>query len=204
MENLRGLSQTQTTLQGVVDTVLGQGLGRYKSPLESHQGELTDPAELPYARELRGLLSWAESSNAHVLITRADGLEFPIREMIRRSFPGYASTISVRIRKSTVSPSSWFSTAKSLFRRNMSIYHLDQPGCLKTTRKSLKPCNTERVAAVRRLFDEYVCFDTETTGKDTDYCEVVEARRRQGATGTDRQYLPQLDPYRATGVSSSL
>jgi len=174
VENLRSLSVNQHTLQGVVDTILAQGLGRYESPLEKRQEDLEDPIRLSGPRELGQLLLKVELARTKVLITPANGLEIPVKEMIRQTLP------HVRLEYfrpgSETNPGDLIidlAAGEAELSPRMHVFQPVEPNRLKTTQifKALQCAESFRC---ERIFDEYVCFDTETTGKDTAFCEIVE------------------------------
>lgn len=173
VENLRSLGQNQETLQGVVDTILSQGLGRYESSLEKQHDQLSDPMKLDEAAEIGRLLIETESAGKTVFITPSHGLEIPVTQMIRQVLPqlrlGYyqpdvagPGDLIIDLTGSRVG----FPPATKVFR-------LLENERLKTTLifKALQCVESLRSG---RVFEEYICFDTETTGKDTEYCDIIE------------------------------
>ena len=173
VENLRSLGQNQDSLQGVVDTILAQGLGRYESSLEKRHDQLCDPMMLAEVSELARLLLETESAGKSVFITSCQGLEIPIRQMISRVLP--------RMRLDHYDPGVArdgdliidLTGGQVGLPLGVSVFRLFENERLRTTRvfKALQCVESLRSG---RVFEEYICFDTETTGKDTEYCDIIE------------------------------
>jgi Exonuclease/UvrD-like helicase C-terminal domain len=173
VENLRSLSQNQNTLQGVVDTILGQGLGRYESSLEKRHDQLSDPMMLAEASKLGRLLLEAESAGLTVFIMPSLGLEIPVREMIRQTLPhirlDYYRPGAAKLGDLVID----LTGTQVGFPPNVQVFRPSDPERLKITQvfKALQCVESLRSG---RFFEEYICFDTETTGKDTEYCDIIE------------------------------
>jgi DNA polymerase III epsilon subunit family exonuclease len=159
VENLKGLVRAQGSLHSAVDAVLAQGVGRYEGPLERCHEQLEDPELLPPARDLGGRLLQAAGRGGRVLLAPAGGLEIPVKAMIQRTLPGTA----VQYLDPKTPPG-----ADDL------VLPLDGDGPGLRVTGVFKALQFVESRHYQKIFSEYVAFDTETTGKDTDRCEVIE------------------------------
>jgi DNA polymerase III epsilon subunit family exonuclease len=182
LENLTGLRASCQTLGELVRGVLSLGIGRYPNPLEKRFEKLSDPQDLPLARELSDAIAETISADGRVLVSAAQGLEVVAALMLRKALPrveiGYA-------RDETPRPADLvIDLAGTSPARSVSLVNAD--GLRVTT--LFKALQLVEARNDRKLLDEYVVFDTETTGKEVDACEVVElaAARVRGGKVVDR------------------
>ncbi|MCC6417488.1 MAG: UvrD-helicase domain-containing protein [Gemmataceae bacterium] len=168
VETLKGLRRgaSQQNLRDLVNAILDQGIGRYENPLEGTHERLDDPEALPWACALGERLRRVVAAGGRVLLAPAGGLEIPAKLMLQRTLPGL--TIA------------YFDTANQPTGRD-AVLDLGPgaplpPGAADRLKiaclfKALQHLESRQY---RRLFADHVTFDTETTGKDIDACEVVE------------------------------
>jgi DNA polymerase III epsilon subunit family exonuclease len=173
VENLRGLGRTSDGLQGVVHAVLAQGLGAYENPLESCHEALEDPEAIPAARELGEELLAAADRGARVLLTPAGGLEIPVKVMLRRVLPalsvGYLEDAASATAPDLVLVLGPAQTPPLPAR----VIRLPDEGRCRITHV-FKALQYVESRPYRKLLSEYVAFDTETTDRDPEGCDVVE------------------------------
>jgi DNA polymerase III epsilon subunit family exonuclease len=173
IENLTSLKRSSADLGNLIDAVLSLGIGQYESALERLYDRLDDPASLPEARRLAAWLLAAIDGNKRVLLAPAGGLEMGVRHMLRTAMPrlrvdylrDHATPLSddVILALSSNAP---VATGVDVFSPTREGYS--------TTLTIFKALQHVESSRCKRSFDEYVVFDTETTDKDVDACEVVE------------------------------
>ncbi|MFL5338732.1 MAG: PolC-type DNA polymerase III [Gemmataceae bacterium] len=182
VENLESLARACRTLPQLIDGILSHGVGAYSSPLDEVADRLPDPAAMPGTRALADRLLDAAGRSRRVLLTPHGGLEIPFRFLICKVLPG----LRVEYLRPANQPSS----------EDLVLAFSNSSGPPTDPQRCSLPAEgpsaaTELFAALqvletrhfRKVFTEYVAFDTETTDKDTDGCEVVElaaARVRDG------------------------
>jgi DNA polymerase III epsilon subunit family exonuclease len=170
-ENLKMLKHGQMSLQAVIDTILSQGIGRTESALEKRHEELSDPMACPFTSRLAARLLEAESKSVTVHVTACGGLEFVVFRMLRRAMP----TLNAVYHGSEVYEENGIDFDLAPSRPDKDSHSLgfaenNGPKAIQLFR-ALQCVDSMRSG---RMFGEYVCFDTETTGKDTDHCEIIE------------------------------
>jgi DNA polymerase III epsilon subunit family exonuclease len=190
VENLKGLGRLAGGLRETVEAVLAQGLGGYDNPLEKCHDRLADPAELPDARELGERLL---QGVGQVLLPPAGGLEIPVKVMLQRVLPH----LSVR-----------YLDATTPVAETDLLLPLDMPGptrgLLRVT-QVFKALQYVEARPYRKLLTDYVAFDTETTGKDIDRCEVIElaaVKVRAGRVAEEFHALVRPDRTVTPGASA--
>jgi DNA polymerase III epsilon subunit family exonuclease len=173
VENLRGLARVEGGLRDVVNAVLAQGLGAYENPLEPCHEDLEDPEALPAARELGDALLGALAGGARVLLTPAGGLEIAVKVMLRRVLPGLAVHYLALAGTGTetdlvlvLGPDEPPAAAGRVLRLP------DRGRC--RVAQVFKALQYAESRPYRKMLADYVAFDTETTGKDPEQCEVIE------------------------------
>jgi DNA helicase-2/ATP-dependent DNA helicase PcrA len=173
IESLTSLRRTAGDLGNVIDAVLSLGIGQYESALEKLSERLEDPATHREAGQLAEWLRAAVDTGKCVLLPPAAGLELCVRHMLRKTMPQLRvqycrdhptlSSNDVILALSSDAPATAgtdvFSVAREGHSTTLTIF------------KALQLVDSSRC---KRAFDEYVVFDTETTDKDIDACEVVE------------------------------
>ena len=180
IENLTGLRASCQTLGDLVRGVLSLGIGRYPNPLEKRFEQLTDPRELPLPRTLSDAIAETMAADGRILVGAAGGLEVVVALMLRKALPmaeiAYAREETARASDLVLDLAGTAGT----------VSLADAEG-LRTT-AVFKALQLVEARGYRKLLGEYVVFDTETTGKEVDTCEVVElaAARVRGGEVVDR------------------
>src|SRR3989442_3647 len=81
-ENPRARPGSPRALVPLVDEILSQGGGPYRTPLEERHDELTDPAAIPEAVRLAERLAAAIAAEQEIVIAPQGGLEIALRGML--------------------------------------------------------------------------------------------------------------------------
>src|SRR5229473_883904 len=170
VENLRALARSHRALAPLVDEILSHSVGPYRNALEERYDELTDPAAIPEAVRLAERLAAAIAAEQEIVIEPQGGLEIALRGMLMAAGLRHVPT-STTSRTSPTSITSPLTLFKAL--QLLHAKELDTP------------------------LERYVTFDLETTDKDVDVCEVVEAGavRVVGGEIVDR-FHTLVKPYR--------
>ncbi len=162
VENLMGLKQGADTLADLMQAILAQGIGQYETVLDRCHEQLADPQSLPWAVALSDVLLRTAEKGGTVYLAPADGLEIPIKVMLERTLP----ELHVEYRPAT----------SQVGERDL-VLALDAlavpPDRLRVT-PIFKALQLMESRHYRPLFTDYVVFDTETSGKEADLCEVIE------------------------------
>jgi len=159
VENLFGIGRRHTTLAGVVDELLEQRFGPYRSPLEDRSDEITDPAAYPGAAELAADIERVAARDGRLWVAPHHGLEIALRGMLVRTAVvravGYlsANTVvqsgDVVLRPDATAPAE---LGVRLFKALQLVHAKDFPDLPRT----------------------FVAFDLETSDFDRSACEIIE------------------------------
>lgn len=156
--NLAALRETHDRLEPLVEELLSQRVGKYRNPLEERYEELSDPADDPATRQLADALRVAMDRNRPIWIAPGNGLQIALRRLLI----GAGLQCPVRYLAKDSVPD-----ADDL------VIHATEAGITVRLFKAL-----QLVVAGGGQTDtglsRFVCFDLETTDKDTDSCEIVE------------------------------
>src|SRR2546422_573611 len=172
VENLRALPRAHQALAPLVDEILSQSVGPYRNALEERHDELSDPADNPEAVRLAKRLSRAIAGEQGIVIEPQGGPEIGLLGML-------AAAGGRRVTSQATEPLQPRGTGPGLthpgevLRREV-LRREDggEHGLALTLFKALQLVHaTELDTALER----YVTFDLETTDKDVEVCEVVEA-----------------------------
>ncbi len=171
IENLKRMCGVHQALPDLIDGILALGVGRYVNPLERLLDRLVDPKTNPLAVELSDVMARTLKSGGRILVAQARGLEIPVTLMLRRALPGgkvgYLRGCQPTEDDLVVALSGPPDSSPA------TVVLVDHRAGLRTTTvfKALQLLDAQ---SAKRLLDEYVVFDTETTDKDIAACEVVE------------------------------
>jgi superfamily I DNA/RNA helicase len=81
--NLPGLTDRHLNLTGLIEELLSQRVGEYRTILEEHADELSDPAVAPGAPELKARLLPARHGRGRIWMHRNGGVELALGGMLR-------------------------------------------------------------------------------------------------------------------------
>ena len=157
-ENLAALGQSHRTLGGLVEELLTQRLGPYRNPLEERHEDLTDPADLPEAVCLAAKLAPALDGGAGIRLEPLNGLGLALRGLLIASGLRRVPTPGARPDPTAAGVTIGPEDAGRL-------------GLAVTLFKALQ------LLHARDLGDpvqDFVAFDTETTGTDPATAEIVD------------------------------
>jgi superfamily I DNA/RNA helicase len=155
LQNLDALGKSHTSLRSLVDDILSEKVGTYRTILEEHQEELSDPAS---HEEVVGTAERIQRSIEHgrpVWVPRSGGAEIAAKKMLMEmgvrsvSLGGAPGADALRIR-----PEDFPSLGFGL-------------GLFKTAQ-------LVRTRSFVSTFRDFTAIDLETTDKDVDSAEVVE------------------------------
>jgi DNA polymerase III epsilon subunit family exonuclease len=156
LKNLEVLGQSHRTLGSLVEAILSEKVGRYRSLLEEHHDELSDPAIHEEVLTLADRIQRAASSGAAAWIPRMRGTEIPARRILLES--GL---------------------------RTVEVGGVPSPGALRITAEDLpslgfglglfKTAQLMRSGGFEMSFaDDFTAIDLETTDNKVDSAEIVE------------------------------
>ena len=154
LRNLESLGRKHDDLTALMEELLSQRVGVYRTMLEERHEDLSDPAANPEVVKLAGRLGAALDRGGTVWVESMGGLEIPLRAMLegagfaRRGVGSSPPDDAEQLRAADV-PS--LGIALGLF-------------------KALQLVATRREAP----FGDFTAVDIETTGKDVDKAEVVD------------------------------
>lgn len=167
LDNLHGLARRHTTLAALVEEILSQRVGEYRTLLEERHDELSDPADHAEVRQLAAELETAQHGRRRVWITRLRGVEVALAGMLRGAgitsvgFPDAGETVAPG--DLVIDPAAYPGLGPGL-----------------TVFKALQLLHSK---VLPDAFRDFVAFDVETTDKQVVSCEIVEiaaVRVREG------------------------
>ena len=155
LRNLESLGRKHDTLVSLVEELLSQRVGIYRTKLEEISDDLSDPVQNQEARELADRLRAALESGAMIWVEPMDGLEIPLRALLQgvgftRFGVGHECPADAVAIRATDGLSSGI--AVGLF-------------------KALQLVATRRGESA---FRDFTSVDIETTGKDVATAEIVD------------------------------
>lgn len=158
LQNLPALARRQPTLAGLVEELLSQRVGEYRTVLEDRHDELSDPALDPGIVALADRLRGALHGNRRVWLPRLAGLELALSGLLLRS--GVDSV--------------GYLDGKELPRDDDVIIAPQDGGRSGLAFGVFKAMQMVRAGALQDAFRDFVVVDLETTDKDPASCDIVE------------------------------
>ena len=156
LRNLEVLGQNHSSLQSLVEAVLSEKVGTYRTVLEDHHDELSDPEAHEEVAELADRIHDAIEGGRPVWIPRMGGIEIPCRRILLETglrsveVGGAPSAEALRV---TAADFPTLGFALGLF----------------------KTAQLMRSGGFAVSFSEdFTAIDLETTGKEVDSAEIVE------------------------------
>ena len=155
LKNLDALGKSHLNLAPLVEEILSQRVGTYRTVLEDRQEDLTDPAGHEEVVRLCEQLESAARSDATVWMPRMGGIEIPLKGILRE--------IGVR----------------SIELGGLPPDDCEQitPDCFPTLGIALgvfKAAQLLRTKSITNTFRDFTAVDLETTDKDVETAEIVE------------------------------
>ncbi|HUQ46781.1 MAG TPA: UvrD-helicase domain-containing protein [Gemmatimonadaceae bacterium] len=173
LRNLAALGATHKELSTLVDELLSQRVGEYRTVLEENHDELSDPAEHDEVQVLAERLTHALDNSLTIWIPRLGGLEIALK--------GILAGIGLnRVQLGGTPP-----------RKYVGIGHSDAP-YLGIGLGLFKAAQLIRSSTFSNHFRDFTAVDLETTDNDTSKAEIVEiaaVKVRGGAIVSEYQSL---------------
>ena len=155
LKNLAALGTMHKDLSTLVDELLSQRVGEYRTVLEDNADELSDPAEHEEVHTLARRLTEAADTSATIWIPRMGGLEIALK--------GILGGIGLnRVQLGGIPP-----------KNSVSVGHSDAP-TLGIALGVFKAAQLIRSAGFSNHFRDFTAVDLETTDNDVSRAEVVE------------------------------
>jgi superfamily I DNA/RNA helicase len=155
LKNLEALGRSHTSLGSLVEDILSEKVGTYRTILEEHQDDLTDPASHEEVVTLAERVLRAVTGGQPVWIPRLGGAEIPARKIV----------LEMGIRAVELGgaprPESLRITAGDLPTLGLGL------GLFKTAQ-------LVRTRGFANTFRDFTAIDLETTDNDVDRAEIVE------------------------------
>ena len=155
LKNLDALGKSHTSLGSLVEDILSEKVGTYRTILEEHQDDLSDPASHEEVVGLADRVLSAAGDGRSVWIPRIGGAEIPARKMV----------LEMGI-------------------RSVDLGGAPHPHALRVTAADLpslglglglfKTAQLVRTRGFANTFRDFTAIDLETTDKNVDSAEIVE------------------------------
>ncbi|HEX9220380.1 MAG TPA: UvrD-helicase domain-containing protein [Gemmatimonadaceae bacterium] len=155
LQNLSALGKRHTSLAALVEDILSEKVGTYRTVLEEHQEELSDPAEHEEVARLGERIERTITDGRSVWVPRVGGVEIPARRMLLE--------MGVRVVDLGGAPRP---DAEPILPG-----HLPQLGLALGLFKTAQLVRTRTFA---NTFDDFTAVDIETTDKNIARAEIVE------------------------------
>lgn len=176
LQNLPALARRHQTLPGLVEELLSQRVGTYRTVLEDRHEELSDPALDPVIGALADRLRSALHARKRVRLPRLGGLELALSGLLLR-----AGVTSFSYLDGTEMP------------RDDEVIITPQDGGRSGLALGMfKALQLVHAGALRDAFQDFVAMDLETTDRDAASCDIVElgaVRVRDGRIVAEYQQL---------------
>jgi superfamily I DNA/RNA helicase len=184
LRNLAALGATHKELSTLVDELLSQRVGEYRTVLEENSDELSDPAEHDEVQILAGRMSHALDNSLTVWIPQMGGIEIALK--------GILAGIGLnRVQLGGTPPQKY-----------VGIGHSDAP-YLGIGLGLFKAAQLIRSSTFSNHFRDFTAVDLETTDNDTSKAEIVEiaaVKVRGGALVSEYQALVKPRALIAAGA----
>ena len=155
LQNLEALAASHASLSDLVDELLSQRVGEYRTILEDNHDELSDPAEHEEVHQLAARLKEAIELGKTVWLPRMGGCEIAIKGLL-------AGVGINRVQLGGISPDG-----------AISLGHSDLPS-LGLALGVFKAVQLIRGSTFTNHFRDFTCVDIETTDRDLNRAELVE------------------------------
>jgi DNA helicase II / ATP-dependent DNA helicase PcrA len=174
LQNLPALGRKHPTLAGLVEELLSQRVGEYRTVLEDRHDELTDPAADPGITALAERLRAALHGRRRVWLSRMGGLEIALSGLLLRA--GITS-VAYLDGPGAPRPDDLTITPEDGARYGLGL-------------GLFKALQMVHAGALKDAFQDFVAIDLETTDFDIATCDIVElaAVRVRGGRLVDRYH----------------
>jgi superfamily I DNA/RNA helicase len=176
LQNLPALARRHQTLAGLVEELLSQRVGTYRTVLEDRHDELSDPLSDPAIVALADRLRGAQHGRKRVWLPRLGGLELALSGLLLR---GGVTSVA-------------YLDGKELPRDDDVIITPEDGGGSGLGFSVFKALQLVHTGALRDAFRDFVAVDLETTDRDTATCDIVElgaVRVRDGKVADEYHQL---------------
>jgi superfamily I DNA/RNA helicase/DNA polymerase III epsilon subunit-like protein len=185
LRNLPALGKRHTMLKSLVEELLSVRVGQYRTPLEEHHDDISDPATHPEVVALTDKLRTAVRARRTIWIPRMGGIEIALAGMLR----------GVGVRRVIIGgprpPQS-------------EVIGPDETPSLGIALGLFKALQLARTSDLRSAFPEFTAIDIETTDRSVTGAEIVEiaaVRVRDGRVAEEFHTLVRprvaIDPVAA-------
>lgn len=174
LRNFGALGRRHTNVAALIEELLSNRVGEYRTPLERQHHLISDPDTLLDARTLAFRLDSALKHDRAVSIPHMGGAGIPVKAMLHGL--GFRT---VKIEKSQRSPTSAAESPRS----EVESLAASDGGAIGLPMAVFKAGQILASLTFAETFTDYTTIDLETTGKDPDSCHVVEmaaVRMRRG------------------------
>ena len=170
MRNLEALGRRHDSLGGLVEELLAQRVGEYRTVLEERHYELSDPRDHDDVRRLADRLAAALDEGRPVWLARRHGAEIPLKGMLIGA--------GIRVSLDAVPPDDAIRVVAG------DATTLGLPLVL------FKALQLLRCGSFTNVFRDFTAIDVETTGDDVEHAELVEiaAVRVRGGVVTEHYH----------------
>ncbi|HEY2855932.1 MAG TPA: UvrD-helicase domain-containing protein [Gemmatimonadaceae bacterium] len=178
LRNLSALGRRHTSLPTLVEEVLSQRVGVYRTALEEHHDSLTDPADHDEVVQLAAILGAAVRDRRAIVLPRANGAELALKSMLAEVGVPACYPVQVGCHPERSEGSAVLDTSEAPT--------LGLPLAL------FKAAQLMRMGAFRNEFRDFTTIDLETTDSDVTTAEVVEiaaVRVRDGVIRDEISFL---------------
>jgi superfamily I DNA/RNA helicase len=158
LQNLPALARRHETLAGLVEELLSQRVGTYRTVLESVHDELSDPLSDPALVALADRLRGAQHARKRVWLPRLGGLELALSGLLLK---GGVTSFA-------------YLDGVELPREDDVIVTAEDGGRSGLAFGLFKALQLVHTSTLRDAFRDFVAVDLETTDWDTSACDIVE------------------------------
>ena len=155
VKNFNAVSRRHTSVANLIEELLAQRVGEYKTPLEREHSRISDPETIPEAIALAIRISSAISYDRPVTVPVLGGAGIALKAILHE----------VGVRTVHVSD------AKLPNADQLTEYECEKLGMPVTLFKAAQILTAKKFSST---FSDFISIDLETTGKDVANCEVVE------------------------------
>ncbi len=156
LQNLAALGSRHRTLSGLVEELLSQRVGEYRSVLEDRHDELSDPGQDPEIVALAARLEGALHGRRRVRLQRMGGLEIALSGLLLKC--GITSVVYGDV---SAGPDDVAISPRDGGRSGLAF-------------GLFKALQLVRTGALQDSFDDFVSVDLETNTLGAEHCDIVE------------------------------